>query len=57
MAGEQGKIRTGPTAGLQLRRLPVRPEGGQGQTNRGTLADLDRQDQIRYAWSGNLCLS
>ena len=30
VAGEQGKIRTGPTAGLQLRRLPVRPEGGQG---------------------------
>ena len=42
VAGEQGKIRTGPTTGLQLRRLPVRPESGQGQTNRGTLADLDR---------------
>ena len=46
VAGEQEKIRTGLTASLQLRRLPVRPEGGQGQTNRGTLADLDRQDQI-----------
>ena len=52
MAGEQGKIRTGPTAGLQLRRLPVRPEGGQGQTNRGTLADLDRQDQINTVGPG-----
>ena len=52
VAGEQGKIRTGPTAGLQLRRLPVRPEGGQGHTNRGTLADLDRQDQINPVGSG-----
>ena len=52
VAGEQGKVRTGPTAGLQLRRLPVRPEGGQGQTNRGTLADLDRQDQINTVGSG-----
>ena len=51
MAGEQGKVRTGPTAGLQLHRLPVRPEGGQGQTNRGTLADLDRQDQINTVGS------
>ena len=52
MAGEQGKTRTGPTTGLQLRRLPVRPESGQGQTNRGTLADLDRQDQINTVRSG-----
>ena len=52
VAGEQGKIRTGPTTGLQLRRLPVRPESGQGQTNRGTLADLDRQDQINTVGSG-----
>ena len=52
VAGEQGKVRTGPTAGLQLRRLPVRPEGGQGQTNRGTLSDLDRQDQINTVGSG-----
>ena len=51
VAGEQGKIRTGPTAGLQLRRLPVRPESGQGQTNRGTLADLDRQDQVNTVGS------
>ena len=52
VAGEQGKVRTGPTAGLQLRRLPVRPERGQGQTNRRTLADLDRQDQINTVGSG-----
>ena len=52
VAGEQGKIRTGPTVGFQRRRLPVRPEGGQGQTNRGTLADFDRQDQINTVGSG-----
>ena len=51
VAGEQGKIRTGPTAGLQLRRLPVPPESGQSQTNRGTLADLDRQDQVHTVGS------
>ena len=43
-AGEQGKVRTGSQTGLQLRRLPVRPERGQGQTNRRTLAGLDTQD-------------
>ena len=52
VAGEQGKVRTGPQTGLQLRRLPVRPERGQGQTNRRTLADLDRQDQINTVGSG-----
>ena len=52
MAVEQGKIRTGPQTGLQLRRLPVRPERGQGQTNRRSLADLDRQDQIHHVGSG-----
>ena len=52
LAGEQGKIRTGPQTGLQLRRLPVRPVSGQGQTNRTMLADLDRQDQIHTVGSG-----
>ena len=52
VAGEQGKVRTGTQTGLQLRRLPVRPERGQGQTNRRTLADLDRQDQINDVGSG-----
>ena len=46
MAGEHGKVRTGSQTGLQLRRLPVRPERGQGQTSRRTLAGLDTQDQI-----------
>ena len=52
VAGEQGKIRTGSQTGLQLRRLPVRPERGQGQTNRRSLANLDRQDQIHNVGSG-----
>ena len=52
VAGEQGKIRTGSQTGLQLRRLPVRPERGQGQTNRRTLAGPDRQDQIHNVGSG-----
>ena len=52
VAGEQGKVRTGSQTGLQLRRLPVRPERGQGQTNTRTLADLDRQDQINTVGSG-----
>ena len=46
VAGEQGKVTAGSQTGLQLRRLPVRPERGQGQTNRRTLAGLDTQDQI-----------
>ena len=52
MAGEQGKVRTGSQTSLKLRRLPVRPERGQGQTNRRTLADPDRQDQIHNVGSG-----
>ena len=52
VAGEQGKVRTGTQTGLQLRRLPVRPERGQGQTNRRTLTGLDRQDQINDVGSG-----
>ena len=52
VAGEQGKVRTGPPTGLELRRLPVRHERGQDQTNRRTLADLDRQDQINIVGSG-----
>ena len=52
LAGKQREVRTGPQTGLQLRRLPVRPERGRGQTNRGTLADPDRQDQIHNVGSG-----
>ena len=51
VAGEQGKVRTGPQTGLKLRGLPVRPERGQGQTNRRTLAELDAQDQINTVGS------
>ena len=43
LAGEQGEIRTGAKTGFQLRRLPVRPQGGQGQTHTRSLADLTRQ--------------
>ena len=53
-AGEQGKVRAGSQTGLQLRRLPVRPERGQGQTNRRTLAGLDTQDQINIVGSALL---
>ena len=52
VAGEPRKVRTGSQTALQLRRLPVRPERGQGQTNRRTLAGLDRQDQINDVGSG-----
>ena len=52
MVGEQGKVRTGPQTGLQLRRLSVRPERGQGQTNRRTLAGTDGQDQVNSVGSG-----
>ena len=52
VAGERGKVRTGPKTGLQLRRLPVRPQGGQGQTHTRALADLNRQDIVNPVWSG-----
>ena len=52
LAGEQGKVRTGPKTGLQLRRLPVRPQGGQGQTHIRALADLNRQDIVNPVRSG-----
>ena len=52
VAGERGKVRTGPKTGLQLRRLPVRPQGGQGQTHTRALADLNRQDIVNPVRSG-----
>ena len=52
MAGEQGKIRIGTKTGLQLCRLPVRPPGGQGQTQTRTLTGLDRQDPVNIVRSG-----
>ena len=52
LAGEQGKVRTGSKTGFKLRRLPVRPEIGQGQTHTRLLADLDRQDSDNIVQSG-----
>ena len=52
LAGEQGKIKTGSKTGLQLRRLPVRPERGQGQTLTRTLAILTGQDPDNLVLSG-----
>ena len=52
VAGERGEVRTGPKTGLQLRRLPVRPQRGQGQTHTRTLADLNRQDIVNPVRSG-----
>ena len=52
LAGEQGEIRTGPKTGFQLRRLPVRPERGQGQTHTRALAGLKNQDPSNTAQSG-----
>ena len=37
---------------FQLRRLPVRPEKGQGQTHTRTLEDLHRQDTVNTVRSG-----
>ena len=52
LAGEQGKVRTGPKTGFQLRRLPVRPERRQCQTHTRVLAGLDRQDSVNIVRSG-----
>ena len=52
LAGEQGEVRTGAKPGFQLRRLPVRPQGGQGQTHTRSLADLTRQDIVNSVRSG-----
>ena len=60
LAGKRGEVRTGCKTGFQLRRLPVRPQGGQGQTHTRALADLNRQDtvnSVRCARSGSLCPS
>ena len=46
LAGEQGEVRTGPKTGFQLCRLPVRSQGGQGQTHTRALADLNRKDTV-----------
>ena len=50
-AGEQ-EVGTGSKTGFQLRRLPVRPERGQGQTHTRALAGLDRQNSDNSVQSG-----
>ena len=61
LAGEQGEVRTGPKTGFQLRRLTVRSQGGQGQTDTRALEELNRQDTVnppvRCARSGSSCPS
>ena len=52
LAGEQGKVRAGPKTGFQLRRFPVRPQRGQGQTHTRTLSGLDRQYSVNPVRSG-----
>ena len=52
LASEQGKVRTGSKTGLQLHRLPVRSERGQGQTHTRALAGLDRQNPVNTVRSG-----
>ena len=52
LAGEQGEVRTGSKTGFQLRRLPVRPQGGQGQAPSRELADLNRQNIVNSVRSG-----
>ena len=52
VAGEQGKVRTGAKTCLQFHRLPVQPQGGQGQTHTKALADLNRQDTVNPIRSG-----
>ena len=52
LAGEQGEVRTGSKAGLQLHRLPVQSQGRQGQTRTRTFSDLNRQNSGNIVQSG-----
>ena len=45
-------VRTGAKTGFQLHKLPVRLEGGQGQTHIRALACLDRQNSDKSVRSG-----
>ena len=56
LAGEQGEVRTGSKTGFQLRRLPVRPQGGQGQTHTSALADFNQQDPVNPVRSHSVAL-
>ena len=55
LASEQKHIRTGSKTGFQLRRLPVRSDGGQGQTHPRALADPTSKDKRPHDRSGNYC--
>ena len=46
------KSQNWPPTGLQLRRLPVQPERGQGQTHTRALSGFDRQDPVNTVRSG-----
>ena len=52
LASEQRQIRAGPQTSFQLRRLPVRSEGGQGQTHPRMLADPSSKDKRPHDRSG-----
>ena len=52
LPGEQEEIRTGSKTGFHLRRLPVRPGRGQGQTHTRALVGLDRQNSGNIVQSG-----
>ena len=60
LVGKHREIRTGPKSSLGLRRLPVRPERGQGQTHPRVLADLKCKNpdtSLRFhlpAWAVNV---
>ena len=51
MVGQHGKVRIGPQTSLRLRRLYVRPERGQGQTNLGALTDLKCRNPEISRWT------
>ena len=57
---KHGEVRTGTQADLRYRRLPVRPQRGQGPTHIGTLVDpkLNIQELITvpYCWVRQLML-
>ena len=52
MTSEQRQIRTGSKTGFQLRRLPVQPERGQGQTHPRVLADPTSKNKRLHGWPG-----
>ena len=55
LGGEQGEVRIGSKTAFKLRRLPVRPERGQGQTHTRALAGFNRQDSVNTVRSSSSC--